>query len=131
MPVNMRIEESEPFKAWIEGVGKEGENVVLTVVSALGDYAKKESERQLKHFQRKGKLPKSRNVHMYQDVKKVTSKKYGYVSIGGGRYTGTLWHIVNDGTYRNRALHFIDAVLKMIDLEVERIWDDKGRGLGE
>ena len=131
MTVNMTIEESEPFRAWIEGIGRDGENVTINVADKIGDYTKEEAERQLKRIQRKGKLPKNRKVHMYQDVKKVISKKYGYVSIGGGKITGTLWHIVNDGSYRTKATHFIQAILNSVDKEIDRIWEQEGKVLEE
>ena len=131
MTADIKIYEEQPFTAWITGIVGDSEEVCIEVVDALGDLAVKESISELKRIQRKGKLPKARGVHMYQDVRKVKSVKYGYVSVGGGKKTATLWHIVNDGTYRSKAHHFMERVINKLDAEAERIFHEKGKRLGD
>lgn len=72
--------------------------------------------------------------HMADDVHiNVAKNKYGdkVLKVQGGKKTGTLWHIVNDGSYnkqvgkRNRATHFIDDALKEAESEIEAIIDDE------
>lgn len=131
MTADVKIYDEQPFTAWISGIAKDGEIATLEVVDELADLAVNESKAQLRAIQRSGKLPTVRGVHMHQDVKKVKSKKYGYVSVGGGKKTATLWHIVNDGTYRSKAHHFMERVINKIDAEADRIFDEKGKKLGD
>ena len=72
---------------------------------------------------------------MADDVVIKTGKdKYGYryAKVGGGKRTGTLWHIVNDGNYKNNATHFMDNALSEVNGEIELILDQELRwALGE
>lgn len=71
-----------------------------------------------------------REIHMANDVTvKIAKDKYGYklVKIGGGKQTGTLWHIVNDGTYRSKATHFMDKLIQESEAEVQQIIDEELR----
>lgn len=75
-------------------------------------------KKELMKVQRSEKLPPRRTKHMYGDVKATISKdKWGYkeLKIKGGKQTGSLWHIVNDGTYKSKATHFIDKSMNAID----------------
>lgn len=72
----------------------------------------------------------SEHIHLADDVVIKTGKdKYGYryAKVGGGKKTGTLWHIVNDGTYKNRATHFMDNTIKESENEVQQIIDQELR----
>lgn len=63
-----------------------------------------------------------RNVHLYQDViTKITKDEYGdqILKVGGGSRTGTLWHIVNDGTYKTQATHFMDRIIEKAEKEFD------------
>lgn len=75
------------------------------------------------------------HVHMADDVVIKTGKdKYGYryAKVGGGKNTGTLWHIVNDGTYINKATHFMDNAISDTQSEVQAIIDQElRRALGD
>ena len=69
-----------------------------------------------------------REIHMAEDVIISRSKdKFGnkVVKICGGKQTGTLWHIVNDGTYRSKATHFMDKTINDTNSNVESIIDQK------
>ena len=74
--------------------------------------------------------------HMCEDVHiKTTQDEYGdvVVKVQGGKATGTLWHIVNDGSYnkrygkRNRATHFMDISLNEVEQEIESAIDEAMR----
>lgn len=122
--------ESESFEKWLNGLENDSTQLVVETTEELADLVLADSVSQLQHLKRQGKLPVTRGVHMYQDVKKSYSKKLKRATIGGGKATGTLWHIVNDGAYRTRATHFIDAVLKNTDNKVDEIIDRKAREYG-
>ena len=86
---------------------------------------------QKKHVNQSGtEVKRPREVHMADDVVIKTGKdKYGYryAKVGGGKKTGTLWHIVNDGTYKNKATHFMDNVINETSSEVEVTIDQELR----
>lgn len=81
-------------------------------------------------------LPRSNNdkeghVHMQDDVHaSVRKSKDGglYASVKGGKKTGTLWHLVNDGTYHSRATHFMDKAMAEVGPEIEAILDKEMGG---
>lgn len=67
---------------------------------------------------------KRRNKHLYQDVVvKEDKDKYGHkvLRVRGGSQTGTIWHIVNDGTYRTKATHFMDKIVDRAGAELDAI----------
>lgn len=75
-------------------------------------------------------LKRPREIHMSQDVIiRFTKDRYGYriVKVQGGKQTGTLWHIVNDGTYKNSATHFMDNAIAQSEKEIESILDQELR----
>lgn len=127
--MNIKDIESESFDAWIEGLGKDGVNATISVTEELAELAKKEAIIELQKLKRKGVLPRKRKFHMYQDVVIVSSRRYKRMEVGGGKETGTLWHIVNDGTYRTNATHFMDNVVNRIDAVAEAAWQKAGRKL--
>ncbi len=72
------------------------------------------------------KTTETKDTHMCSDVTIRTGKdKYGYpyAKVGGGKKTGTKWHLVNDGTYRSKATHFMDNAIKDSETEVARMID--------
>jgi HK97 gp10 family phage protein len=77
---------------------------------------------------RRGKERTASHVHMKDDVvaSVVEDKKYGgkMARIRGGRRTGTLWHLVNDGTYRSQASHFIDKAMNDVDDMIDGLLDN-------
>jgi HK97 gp10 family phage protein len=66
-------------------------------------------------------------VHMKDDVKTIVrDDKQGavYAIIKGGKYTGYKWHLVNNGTVKSRATHFVDNALKQSEGEFEAMIDN-------
>lgn len=82
----------------------------------------------LNHIKRTSiNLPEG-HQHMANDViYRIVSDEFGnrVARIRGGMKTGTLWHIVNDGTYRTDATHFLDASLQNSEYMIERILDSE------
>ena len=129
MGINIQDIESEDFDKWIESIHEDGKNAVIEVTEELAKITKEESEKELQKLQRTTKLPKGRKKHMYQDVIITRSKRYKKVEVGGGRETGSLWHIVNDGTYRTKATHFMSNIINRIESVAEAAWEKAGRKL--
>lgn len=111
----MRVEESENIKVWLSDVESDIQGAAIETIEEYGDLAKSIAEKELFALRRDGKLPVRRGKHMHQDVKVSKNKKQGRVTVGGGKLTGTLWHIVDEGTYRMNATHFIDKILNVLD----------------
>jgi HK97 gp10 family phage protein len=67
---------------------------------------------------------------MADDVKlSIRTDKYGdkYAKVMGGKKTGTLWHIVNDGNLHSQPTHFLDDVMKSLDDNIDAIWEEAER----
>lgn len=85
----------------------------------------------LKHFE--SDISKAGYKHMAEDVTySIVKDKYGdkVAKVKGGRKTGSKWHLVNDGTYRSRATHFMDAAMEQSERELEQMLDDELRKAG-
>lgn len=70
--------------------------------------------------------------HMADEVQKSVKVKNGVASIfvGGGKYTGYKWHILDSGTYDSKgrkhtpAMDFTTKVMKYSEAEIDKIVDD-------
>jgi hypothetical protein len=74
-----------------------------------------------------------REIHMADDVIiKKTRDKYGYpvVRVQGGKKTGTLWHILNDGNYGKEGNHFMDNAIADAESQIDSIVDMAMRKAG-
>lgn len=64
---------------------------------------------------------------MADDVKiSIRTEKWGgrYARVMGGKMTGTLWHLVNDGTLHAMGTHFMDGALARLDGSIDKLWDE-------
>lgn len=69
---------------------------------------------------------KENHKHMADDVSIRTVKdEFGgkVTKVQGGKKTGSLWHIVNDGNYGTNGNHFMDKALKEAEPEIQAIID--------
>lgn len=69
---------------------------------------------------------KSDYKHMADEVQ-ITNKKDEFgertTRVQGGKHTGSLWHLVNDGTYKSNATHFMDKAMAEAEPEIQAIID--------
>lgn len=119
----MRCEENMDIKLWFKELEQDSQELTIKVAENYADFAKKTMEKLLANAKRHGKVPERRGVHMHEDVKLRENKSKGFMTIGGGKMTGTLWHIVNDGTYQSTGIHFIEKALDEMD-KFRGGWDD-------
>ena len=73
-------------------------------------------------------------THMADDVRISTRKdQYGdsVTRIQGGRKTGTKWHLVNDGTYKTNATHFMDRAINESEAELQSVIDSELSRVGD
>lgn len=116
--------------------------ILVGLLNATGEIGLKIQRRAAKVVKAKvvGKLNSMRTdtdeemyTHMADDVRvRTTKNEFGktVVKVQGGSRTGPLWHIVNDGTYRSKASHFMDTSLNGAEKEIENIIDEELRKAG-
>lgn len=124
----MTIKENnaDSFNIFLENIDKDCEEIENEIFEKLKKTAPKIVKAELRKIRRKGKVSAERIKHMCNDVKAITTKDtFGYkiLKIKGGKKTGPLWHIVNDGTYRSKATHFMDKSMGAIDDVSESVID--------
>lgn len=131
MSMKMRYEDSDKLSVYLGELSRNCEKAGLDAQKEGANLVKSEIVRRLQSIRTKDNKARQRIKHMCDDVQ-ITTKKDEYgdviVKVQGGKLTGTLWHIVNDGTYRTEATHFMDLALNSIEEELEKIVDEKLRG---
>lgn len=129
--MSMSSEDTVDLSSWLREIELDTGEYGIEVIDELGDITKKEAEKELKAIERKGKLYSGRTKHLYQDVIKTKQKKGLVAVIKGGKETGTLWHIVDQGTYRSRPHHFINRVLNSVEGQIDKVLDKRGAKLND
>lgn len=98
------------------------------MIKAAGERAKAEVEKQLQGIKRFNIDRKGRPA-LADDVKlSVRKNKWGQLTaqVKGGKLTGTLWHIVNDGNLHSRPTKFLDRALNNLDNAIDGLWEKVG-----
>ena len=111
------------FLADIQNGCEKTETKVLEIMKVK---AKKIVIAELRKIKRHSQISPKRLKHMCEDVKSSIKKdSFGYkgLKVNGGKKTGTLWHIVNNGTYRTQGTHFMDRAMESINIETENVVD--------
>lgn len=126
------IEDSIDLQTLINATDEAGDKIMKKCASIIKVRVESRlRSTQRKHVNQNGvELKRPREIHMADDVVIKRGKdRYGYryAKVGGGKQTGTLWHIVNDGTYKNTATHFMDQVIQDTSSEVEGVIDQELR----
>lgn len=114
-------EDNDSLDVYLKGIIKDGDIAEKEVLEAASEKVKEYIVANLnKHKRSLEKRYKNRPA-MADDVK-ITRRK-GTLKISGGVKTGTLWHIVNDGTLHTMGIHFMDGALARLDDSIDGIWD--------
>ena len=124
MGFNITFENDDSLQLYLTEMEKDAEKTEKQILGEAGDELKKYVEENLNMHRRT--LEKRYKVAMADDVKKSTkTNKYGekYVSVHGGKKTGTLWHLVNDGTLHTFGIHFMNGALARLDGTMDKLWD--------
>lgn len=127
MAFNVNVSEDNS-KAWINGmVGDMGE-AEERILKKSGKAIKGNVRINLK----RSKINCPDYKHMVDDIQESTYKnKYGNKTtrVRGGKKTGRKWHLLNDGTYKMDATHFMDKALMDSEEEINSIIDEELRGI--
>ena len=131
MGVKIRSQESVGISVFLDNLLNTTEEIEINFLKRSAEVVKKNVIANLNAVRTDNDDPEHK--HMADDVQaSVVKDKFGdrTARIRGGRRTGTKWHLVNDGTYRSRATHFIDKALQQSEPEIEQILDDELRKAG-
>ena len=133
MSISMRYEDTDKLEVFLgkletdcKAAGEEISRKSAEVIKArmVDQLSKLKTNTNTRSRSRKDSL---NYKHMADDVQIRTVKdEFGgsVVKVQGGKKTGTLWHLVNDGTYRSNATHFMDKGIHEAEAEVEKIIDE-------
>lgn len=127
MGFNIKYEQEtqDAFALVIKDIEQTAETTEKEMLKLAGEKAKNEIEAQLRRLKRQN-IDRSKRPALADDVKmSIKQDKWGgkVVKIQGGKKTGTLWHIVNDGNLHSRPTFFLDAALKNLDNSIDTLWD--------
>lgn len=140
MGFDWRYEDSDKLEVFLGNLETDCQQAGERIQKKSGEIIKAKMVSQLNRIRTSYTAPSRSNKnpspykHMADDVT-IRTVKDGWgdtvVKVSGGKKTGTLWHIVNDGTYRSRATHFMDKgmaeaepeVLAIIDAELSKVGD--------
>ena len=129
--MRMRYIDSDKLEVVLGTLSRECERAGLDAQKEGAQVVKSEVIKRLNAIRTSDEKARTRIKHMCDDVQISTRKdEWGgtVVKVQGGKTTGTLWHIVNDGTYRTEPTHFMDLALNSIENDLENILDKHLRG---
>lgn len=122
MAFKMDIADNGSLEVFLKGIAAESEEAEKKILKETGQRLKKITISELNKL----RTMEVKGVHMADDVKvSVRTDKLGdkYVRVSGGKRTGTLWHIVNDGNLHSTPTHFMDRALQQMDESIDGIWN--------
>lgn len=119
--INYREDNADTLEAYLLGMVEDAERTEKEMLQEAAEQVKDNVVSELnKHRRAIDERYKGRPA-MADDVK--IRKPKGTVKIQGGKMTGTLWHLVNDGNLHSIATHFMDNALKRLDQDIDKAWD--------
>jgi len=118
--------DSNTFEVFLKSITTEGEQTEKDMLKEAGEQVKKHVVANLnKHRRTPAKRYRGRPA-MADDVKISTRKDRNgnlVARVQGGKKTGSLWHLVNDGNLHSQPTHFMDDALKSLDGSIDKTWD--------
>lgn len=118
--------EGDSFEVFMAGIMAESEEVERKMLKEAGEQVKERVIANLnRHRRAVDKRYKGRPA-MADDVKVSTRRdRSGNLAtrVKGGKMTGTLWHLLNDGTLHTQPTHFMDNALRLLDDSIDDTWD--------
>lgn len=124
--VDYTEKDSNTFEVFLKGISAESEEAERKMLKEAGEHVKKSVVANLnKHRRSLAKRYRGRPA-MADDVKISTRKdRNGNLAakVQGGKKTGSLWHLVNDGHLYAQPTHFMDNALKSLDNDIDDMWD--------
>lgn len=124
MALDMKIKENgDTIEMFLKGIQTDSEELGLNLLKLAGEKAKQLVIANLNKHRRA--LAVRHRPALADDVKlSIRKDKFGerYAQVSGGKRTGTLWHIVNDGNLYSRPTHFLDNAMQKLDEAIDEAW---------
>lgn len=127
MGFNVTFEDDQGLQMYLTQIQKEAEMAREEMLRKSGDILREFVVAELNKHRRPLAVRYKGRPAMADDVKRtIKTNKWGekYVSVRGGKMTGTLWHLVNDGNLHSTPTHFMDNAIAKFDREIDKIWDE-------
>ena len=124
--MGLTIKDSEKLDKFLDDASLAAETAKIKFLKAAATVTKAAV---LKHIPRTiGHRRNAVRKPMHQDIQAglATDKKFGgkRMRVRGGRQTGRLWHILNNGAHRrNLPTHFIDKAMRDVEGEIDGLLD--------
>lgn len=135
MAVKIRYHDSDKLEVFLSSISNDAYAVKQQTLKRSGETIKQEVIKALPRSSKEvdqafygGKYQYKTHIHMQDDVKVVMDMNglYGdQVKVRGGRATGTLWHLVNDGTSEAKPTHFMDKAQDAAEPLIDKILEDE------
>ncbi|MBU5425013.1 HK97 gp10 family phage protein [Tissierella pigra] len=119
--------DADSFDVFLSGILEDSEEAEKKMLQEAGEQVKEYVIANLnKHRRVLAKRYYGRPA-MADDVKvSIVTNKQGFkvARVYGGKKTGTLWHLVNDGNLHSIGIHFMDGALARMDGTIDKLWDE-------
>lgn len=124
--VDYKESDGDTLGVYLNEIEKDSEKTEKEMLKEAGEELKEYVVANLNKHRRviavryKGRPAMADDVKVYRRTSKWGDK---YVKVQGGKMTGTLWHLVNDGNLHSTPTHFMDGALDRLDGSIDRLWD--------
>lgn len=124
--LDYKEDKGENFEVYLSSISSESEKTEYEMLKEAGDQMRDLIVKNLNKHRRvievryKGRPAMADDVKVYRRTDKWGNR---HVSVQGGKMTGTLWHLVNDGNLHSQPTHFMDSALKKLDQDIDQVWD--------
>ena len=124
--IDYRESNKDTLEAYLSDITKDAEKTQDDMLREAGEEVKEYVVANLNKHRRPIAARYKGRPAMADDVKvSIRSGKWGgrFARIMGGKKTGTLWHLVNDGNLHSMGIHFMDGALAKLDGNIDKVWD--------
>ena len=124
--IDYQEKDKDGFNIFLSEIIADSEGIERKMLRDAGNKVKERVVANLNRHRRVLAVRYKNRPAMADDVRvSVRKDKYGNLvaRVGGGKMTGTLWHLVNDGNLHSTATHFMDSAIKELDNSIDGIWD--------
>ncbi|HBT17792.1 MAG TPA: hypothetical protein DEB05_12655 [Firmicutes bacterium] len=128
--ISYREHNEDTLESYLNGIVKDTEKTEKEMLTEAGNRVKEYIVESLNKHRRALAVRYKGRPAMADDVKvSVRTDKYGekYARVSGGKKTGTLWHLVNDGNLYSQPTHFMDEAMNKLDDNIDDIWEEAER----
>lgn len=127
LKVDYTEKDGESFDVFLKEITADSEQAERDMLREAGEQVKEYVVANLNRHRRALTVRYKGRPAMADDVKiSIRKDKWGgsYARVMGGKRTGTLWHLVNDGNLHSTPTHFMDEALNKLDSDIDNIWDE-------